>query len=780
MKSPVRTLLPIGASLFPTLGLLLALSSSTQADTITVINSNDNGAGSLRQALLSANVSDTIAFAPSAFPSNDPISIALLSPLPRIITDGLTIDGSGTGVILDGSGAGSADGLLIDANDVTIRSLQIVNFERDGIDVESSSTDTTIEGNVIGGNGHHGIRVQGEDITSTRILSNFLGTDAGGTAANGNTFSGVSIKDGPSHSLIQGNVIVFNDDHGVTIWGPATSTVVIGNSIGTDAGGSLNMGNHLHGVILRFGAQSNIIGPDNKIAYNGWDGICVEGASTLSNTITQNIITANDDMGIDNVDGGNSELAPPVIMTITDSIVQGQAQPGAIIELFTDPFFEGQRFIASTTADTFGIFTVTLTTPLTAPLFTTTGTDAADNNTSEFSASCGPQGLGSSNIWPYCTIEPSPISSPFGPRQMASQGYRYDFHRGVDLPAPLETPFYAIADGVVTKVVTDPVNLDGTIRLRHTDPMTYYSHYRHVAQSFVITGQTVSKGVLLGSTGQSTSGFEHIHFEIRDEPGGYEKHSINPFERMPYGVTNDYEIEIYQVSIDPTNPSAPTTVMLTVTGPRQELALNRFAVSMNSNERVLDFNNLNRTKTPVPNNADPDVLDNPYQDGICIMPARFNTSSDAYRLTLVFHQMPNQLPYLVTARAADIFSNTTVTKTLLASSELLLTPAVVTATTPASRVVTHTHTLTNASSTTQVYTLTARSAQSWAVTTDPRSVTLPSGAAITFTTSVSVPDDGYVTTGAMDCIVVEILPSRIYSHVREVYLPLILRDWHLP
>jgi hypothetical protein len=154
--------------------------------------------------------------------------------------------------------------------------------------------------------------------------------------------------------------------------------------------------------------------------------------------------------------------------------------------------------------------------------------------------------------------------------------------------------------------------------------------------------------------------------------------------------------------------------------------------------------------------------------------AHFNTSSDAYCLTLVFHQMPDQLPYLVTAQAADIFSSTAVTKTLLASSELLLTPAVVTATTPGGRVVTHTHTLTNASSTTQVYTLTARSAQSWAVTTDPSSVTLPSGAAITFTTSISIPDDSYVTTGAMDCIVVEILPSRIYSYVREVYLPLIL------
>lgn len=777
MKPSARILLPIGTSLFLTLGLLLALSFSTQADTITVINDNNSGAGSLRQALLNANVSDTIAFDSSAFPASDPVSIALLSPLPRIITDGLTIDGSGAGVILDGSGAGSTDGLLIDADGITVRSLQIVSFERDGVDVKSGSENTAIEGNAIGGNGHHGIRVQGDGITGTRILSNFLGTDASGTAANGNIFSGVSIKDGPSHSLIQGNVIGFNDDHGITVWGPATNTVIIGNNVGTDASGFLDMGNNLHGVILRFGAQSNTVGPGNRIAHNGRDGVRVEGASTLSNTITQNSVTANDDMGINNVDGGNGELAPPVIVTVTDTIVQGQAQPGAIVELFTDPFFEGQRFIVSTTADIAGAFTATLTTPLTVPLVTATSTDAAGNNTSEFGASCGPQGLGASNIWPYCSTEPSPISSPFGPRQMASQDFRYDFHRGVDLPAPLETPFYAVADGTVTKVMTDPVDLDGTIRIRHTDSMTYYSHYRHVAQVFVTTGQVVSKGMLIGSTGRSVSGFEHVHFEIREEPGGYERYSINPLERMPHVATDDHEIEINQVSVDPTNPGDPTTVMLTATGPRHELDLNRFTVSVSGSERVLDFNDLNRTKTPAPNNTDPDVLDNPYQDGICIMPARFNTSSDDYHLTLVFHQMPGHTPYLVTAQAADVFSNTAVTKTLLASSELLLTPAVVTATTPAGRVVTHTHTLTNASSTTQTYTLTARSAQSWTVITDPSTVTLASGAAITFTTSISIPDNGYIATGTIDCIVVVILPSRIYPRVREVYLPLTLRNW---
>jgi murein DD-endopeptidase MepM/ murein hydrolase activator NlpD len=773
MKPLSRLILLVAVSLLLTTGLLLALSSSAQADTITVTDNDDSGEGSLRQALLSANVSDTVTFDPAVFPPGNPVAIALLSPLPEIVTDGLTIDGSSAGVILDGSRAGDTDGLLIDADGVTVRGLQIVNFEKDGIDVDPASENTTIEGNVIGGNGHHGIRVQGGDITGTRILSNILGTDASGTAANGNTFSGLSIKNGPSHTLIQGNVIAANDDHGITISGPATSTTVISNSIGTDAGGTLNLGNHLHGIIIRVGAQGNIVGPGNRIAYNGWDGICVTGTNTLSNTITRNSITANDDLGINNVDGGNSELTPPTIITVTETTIRGQAQPGATVELFTDPFFEGQQFVASTTADAGGSFTATPTTPLTVPLVTATSTDAA-GNTSEFAAFCGPQGFGSSHIWPYCATQPSPISSPFGPRLMASQGFRYDFHRGVDLPAPLDTPFYAIAEGVVTRVVTDPVSLDGTIRIRHTEPVTYYSHYRHVAASFAITGQVVYKGMLIGSTGQSASGFEHIHFEIRDEPGGYEKYSVNPFIRMPYDDTNDYHIEISQVSVDPTDPAESTTVLLAVTGPRQELDLNRFTVSVDGGERVLDLNNLNRTETPAPNNTDPDLLDNPYQDDICIMPASFNTSSDAYRLDLAFHRMTGNPPDTVTAQAADLFSHA-VTATLFAPSDLLLAPAVVTATTPTGRWVTHTHTLTNASLILQVYALTARSAQSWTVAIEPPTVTVASGESVTFTTSISVPDNGYVATGTVDCVVIKVSKS-----MRKVHLPLILRNWTQP
>jgi hypothetical protein len=87
MKPLSKLTLLVTASLLSTMSLLVALSSSAQADTITVTNNDDSGESSLRQALLSANVSDTITFDATAFLPSNPVSIALLSPLSKIITD---------------------------------------------------------------------------------------------------------------------------------------------------------------------------------------------------------------------------------------------------------------------------------------------------------------------------------------------------------------------------------------------------------------------------------------------------------------------------------------------------------------------------------------------------------------------------------------------------------------------------------------------------------------------------------------------------------------------
>src|SRR5262245_13943960 len=72
--------------------LLLSLAVATQAATFTVINTDDSGAGSLRQAILDANGNpgpDTIDF---AIPGSGVHTISPVTPLPAI-TEPVTIDG---------------------------------------------------------------------------------------------------------------------------------------------------------------------------------------------------------------------------------------------------------------------------------------------------------------------------------------------------------------------------------------------------------------------------------------------------------------------------------------------------------------------------------------------------------------------------------------------------------------------------------------------------------------------------------------------------------------
>jgi hypothetical protein len=88
------------------------------------------------------------------------------------------------------------------------------------------------------------------------ITGNYIGTDATGTLDLGNAFEGVFIGDSPNN-VIGGtatgarNVISGNNSHGVAIVGDSsTGNVVRGNFIGTDAGGTNPLGNTSDGVII--------------------------------------------------------------------------------------------------------------------------------------------------------------------------------------------------------------------------------------------------------------------------------------------------------------------------------------------------------------------------------------------------------------------------------------------------------------------------------------------------------------------------------------------------
>src|SRR5262249_26602871 len=110
-----------------------------------------------------------------------------------------------------------------------------------------------------------------------------------------------------SSNLIRGNLISANSDDGIIIDG--NNNIVSGNLIGTDASGTLPLGNGSNGVTI-FSGSGNRIGSSlnpqiflfegNRIAFNGTNGVVVGGfgASPLQNSILSNSIFSNGLLGI--------------------------------------------------------------------------------------------------------------------------------------------------------------------------------------------------------------------------------------------------------------------------------------------------------------------------------------------------------------------------------------------------------------------------------------------------------------------------------------------------
>ena len=305
---------------------VLAMSAGiVQGGECVVHTTADSGAESLRQCMMEVTNGDTITFDPAVFPPSSPSSIALLTALPYLVAGRVTIDAAGKGVVLNGSGVPpGAAGFVVDSDSNSIMGIEIISFPGGGIVMAAGADHNTLDGNLISGNGGHGVQIYG---TNNTIVGNRIGTDVTGTTPMGNTGSGVYVS----------------------------------------------------------GAAGNHIGPGNTIAYNGHYGIAITGGAATGNTITQNSITGNALAGISLSDGGNAELAAPVITECTETSITGTAPPNCTIEVFSDAVDEGGVYEGMTASDGTGDFTFDKPGGLTGEYITATATDAA-GNTSPFSA----------------------------------------------------------------------------------------------------------------------------------------------------------------------------------------------------------------------------------------------------------------------------------------------------------------------------------------------------------------------------------------------------------
>ncbi len=300
---------------------------------LVVINTNDSGAGSLRNAITFANSQPTASTVTFAIPGAGPHTITLSSALPDLTANGLTIDGtsqagtqcrdlwagSGHDLRVNVRGGSGFDGFRMRGANQTVRGLSITGFS-DGVELLAGSSTATLhcnyigllptgassgnssraivisgasarigglasgEGNVISANGFGIITLSGS--TDTAIRNNFIGTDAAGMAARAN-----------------GNAI--NNFNGTVTWRDITRNLISGNN--GAAAIALEPDDRVSPSDGQIRIQSNIIGANRTLTAllrNGGDGILFDANSITGVLIggtgssEGNIITGNDD-GID-------------------------------------------------------------------------------------------------------------------------------------------------------------------------------------------------------------------------------------------------------------------------------------------------------------------------------------------------------------------------------------------------------------------------------------------------------------------------------------------------
>ncbi|PLW91877.1 MAG: hypothetical protein C0592_13605 [Marinilabiliales bacterium] len=277
--------------------ILISIASlSVNATTYTVTNTNTSGAGSLYEAINTANFAPggphTIVFniptSDGGYNSTEGIWVINFTPatkLPYILGSNISINGStqttyagdlnpyGPEIVLDGGGNTDFCFFVMSASNIDIIGFNIREFT-------------------------YGIQISGSTAQNCVIQGNYIGTNHTGTDTMG-CYIGVEILNSASYTQIGGtatterNIISGNEHIGLRLLNSSHNTIV-NNYIGVDRTGTLPVRNY-DGLSLEAYTQHNQIGGDdpserNIISGNVAYGLPLIGADTKYNIIQGNYI----------------------------------------------------------------------------------------------------------------------------------------------------------------------------------------------------------------------------------------------------------------------------------------------------------------------------------------------------------------------------------------------------------------------------------------------------------------------------------------------------------
>jgi titin len=342
----------VGLSVLERLEARQLLSGST----FEVINTNDSGPGSFRQAIINSNAATSASANTIDFQigSSGAFTITLQSALPAV-TQSVVIDGTSEPgktlaprIEIKGTNPGPLTaGITLDASNSTIKGLSIVGFTSDGIQINAASGDL-IAGDYIGvtpagralGNDGNGVIIQGASTNNT-----IGGTTAGaGDVISGNFSNGVDITDDSSGNVIAGDLIgtnpagsaaMANELSGVLITGTladtSTSTPSNTNPSNNNLVGPGNVisGNTQFGVAINDGSAGNRItaskiGTDitgSVAVHNAYDGVVLSGTGTNHEIVGPgNVISGNWQRAVDLINGASDELVEGNVIGTSASI----------------------------------------------------------------------------------------------------------------------------------------------------------------------------------------------------------------------------------------------------------------------------------------------------------------------------------------------------------------------------------------------------------------------------------------------------------------------------